>query len=276
MKKRKIASLLAILSIISIFAGCSKVQGSESTYLNGTASGLQYQYLSGEIEALQYQTYNLATEKLKNIVKDYKGDKRAAIVLDLDETVLNNYGSEIDNFTSGKGYNSAEWNKWVMEEKATIIPGADEFLNSAHELDVEIYYITNRTLDQQSATIDNLKKLGLPDADTGHVITKADSSDKISRVNKVKETNNIIMFVGDNLGDFPSDFYNKSNIERKAIVEANKEKFGAEYIILPNSVYGDWDSATFNYDYKKTDEQKTKDRIDALNNYKEQEANKVK
>lgn len=65
-------------------------------------------------------------------------------------------------------------------------------------------------------------------------------------------------------------------IERKAIVEANKEKFGAEYIILPNSVYGDWDSATFNYDYKKTDEQKNKHRIDALNNYKEQETNKFK
>lgn len=276
MKKRKIASLLATLSIISILAGCSKVQSSETTYLSGTVSGLQYQYLSGEIEALQYQTYNLAAEKLKNIVKDYKGDKRTAIVLDLDETVLNNYGSEIDNFTSGKGYSSAEWNKWVKEERATIIPGADEFLNTAHELGVEIYYISNRNLEQQSATINNLKKLGLPDANTEHVLIKTDASDKISRVNKVKETNNIIMFVGDNLGDFPSDFYNKSNIERKAIVEANKEKFGAEYIILPNSVYGDWDSATFNYDYKKKDEQKIKDRIDALNNYKEKETSKVK
>jgi len=41
------------------------------------------------------------------------------------------------------------------------------------------------------------------------------------------------------LGDFPSDFYKKLNDERKELVEKNKDKFGAEYIILPNAVYGD-------------------------------------
>ena len=49
------------------------------------------------------------------------------------------------------------------------------------------------------------------------------------------------MYLGDNLGDFPEDFYKKSNKERCEIVEENKEKFGVEYIIIPNSVYGAWD-----------------------------------
>lgn len=276
MKKRKIASLLVGVSILGMLVG-TKVQAAEQVkYLDGTASALQYQYVSGEVEALQYQTYNLAAEKIKDIAKDYKETKPMAVVLDLDETVLNNYGSEIGDYLDGKPYAQDRWTAWVLKEKATTIPGADTFLNTARSLGIQIYYISNRSTAEQGATIDNLIKLGLPNADKEHVLVKTDSSSKQARVDAVAKTNNIIMYVGDNLGDFPSDFYKKLNDERKAIVEKNKDKFGAEYIILPNAIYGDWDNATFSYDYTKTDAQKIQDRIDALKTYSEREEIKVK
>lgn len=276
MKKRKIASLLVGVSIFGMLVG-TKVQAAEQVkYLDGTASALQYQYVSGEVEALQYQTYNLAAEKIKSIAKSYKETKSMAVVLDLDETVLNNYGSEIGDYIEGKPYAQDRWTAWVLKEKGTIIPGADTFLNTVKSLGIQIYYISNRSAAEQDATIDNLIKLGLPNADKEHVLVKTDSSSKQARVDAVAKTNNIIMYVGDNLGDFPSDFYKKLNDERKEIVEKNKDKFGTQYIILPNAVYGDWDNATFSYDYTKTDAQKIQDRIDALKTYNEREEIKVK
>lgn len=276
MKKRKLASLLVGISILGMLMGTNVQAAEQGKYIDGTASALQYQYDSGEVEALQYQTYNLATEKIKNIANNYKEIKPMAVVLDLDETVLNNFGSAIDNYLDGQPFTQERWTAWVLKEKATIIPGADTFLNTANKLGVQIYYISNRIAAEQDATIDNLKKLGLPNADKEHVLIKTDSSSKQARIDKVAKTNNIVIYVGDNLGDFPSDFYKKLNNERKEIVEKNKEKFGTQYIILPNATYGDWDSATFGYNYAKTDAQKIQDRIDALKAYNTQEFAKVK
>lgn len=276
MKKRKVISLLLGLSICGMLMGTGAQAAEQSKYMDGTASALQYQYVSGEVEALQYQAYNTATDKIKNLAKDYKGTKPLAVVLDLDETVLNNYGSEIGDFLDGQSYSSDRWHAWVLKEKATVIPGADKFLNAANTLGVQIYYISNRSASEQDATIDNLKKLGLPSADKTHVLVKTDSSSKQARVDEVAKNNNIVMYLGDNLGDFPADFYNKLNDERKGIVEKNIDKFGTEYIILPNATYGDWDSATFGYNYKKTDAEKIQDRINALKAYNEKETLKVK
>lgn len=275
MKKRKVMSLLLGIGICGMLMGTNAQAAEQTKYLDGTASALQYQYASGEVEALQYQAYNIATDRIKDITKTYKGTDPLAIVLDLDETVLNNYGSEIGDFLDGQPYSSDRWHTWVLKEKATVIPGADTFLNTANNLGVKIYYISNRAANEQDATIDNLKKLGLPSADKDHVLIKTDSSSKQARVDAVAKNNNIVMYFGDNLSDFPSDFYNKLNDERKGIVEKNKDNFGTEYIILPNAMYGDWDSATYQYNYKKTDAEKIQDRINALKSYNDKESQKI-
>jgi 5'-nucleotidase (lipoprotein e(P4) family) len=112
MKKRKVMSLLLGVSIFGMLIG-TKVQAAELIkYLDGTASALQYQYISGEVEALQYQAYNVAAERIESIAKDYKGNKPMAVVLDLDETVLNNYGSEIGDYLEGQPYSGERWTAW--------------------------------------------------------------------------------------------------------------------------------------------------------------------
>lgn len=267
MINKKVAGLVLAVGLLGGVVGNAVAPREEVKYIDGTASALQWQLNSGEVVALQYQAYNNAERQLESMVKEYKGDKPLAVVLDLDETVINNYGSSINDLVTRQGFSQERFTEWSLKEEATIISGADDFLKKADELGVEIFYITNRVPEEINATINNLHKLGLPETDAEHILVKEDSSNKSKRVAKVSETHNIAMFIGDNLGDFPSDFYKKSNKERQDLVVENEDKFGTEYIILPNASYGDWDGATFGYNYSKTDEQKIADRLDAISNY---------
>lgn len=265
MKKIIVTGLMA--GLIGGVIGNGIAPKQDIRYIDGTASALQWQLNSGEVVALQYQAYNNAEIQLEKMVNEYSGDKPLAAVLDLDETVINNYGSSINDLVTRQGFSQERFTEWSLKEEATLIPGAYDFLHKANELGVEIFYITNRVPVELEATINNLDKLGLPATDAEHILMKEESSNKSERVAKVSETHNIAMFVGDNLGDFPSDFYKKSNKERQEIVVENEDKFGTEYIVLPNASYGDWDTATYGYDYGKTDEQKIEDRLNAIKNY---------
>lgn len=235
----------------------------KTTFLDGNGGAIQWAINSGESRALQYQAYNLATEKLIQKAK-LPSEKTKAVVLDIDETVLSNFGSTIDDYLSGEGYSKERFSNWCAEEKASLIAGADEFLKTAEELGIEVFYITNRYTEDLEHTINNLKALGLPNADNEHILVKTKSSSKAERVAEVEKNHEIIMFVGDNLGDFPEGFEKKSNPERTEIVDSVEDKFGTDYIVIPNPTYGDWEGATFNYDYSKSDEQKIEDRNKAL------------
>ena len=266
MSKKRIVSLMVLAGLFGGAAGYLSVPVEDVRYIDGTSSALQWQLNSGEVMALQYQAYNTAETQLEVMVNNHKG-KAPAVVLDLDETVINNYGNAINDLVTRTGYTKEKFNEWALKEEATIIPGADDFLKKADELGVEIFYITNRYPNEVEATANNLKKLGLPYADEAHILVRGESSNKAERVAKVSETHDILMFVGDNLGDFPSDFAKKLNNERQDIVKENEDKFGTQYIVLPNASYGDWDTATYGYDFKKTEQEKIEDRLNAIKNY---------
>jgi 5'-nucleotidase (lipoprotein e(P4) family) len=51
--------------------------------------------------------------------------------------------------------------------------------------------------------------------------------------------------MGDNLNDFAQVFEQKTVAGRIAAVEQNRDKFGTRYIVLPNPMYGDWESAIY-------------------------------
>jgi 5'-nucleotidase (lipoprotein e(P4) family) len=114
------------------------------------------------------------------------------------------------------------------------------------------------------ATIKNLKDKKIPFADDAHVITKSTTSDKTLRREKVSETHEIVLLIGDNLGDFDEVFQRKSNSIRKNEVDALKHEFGKRFIIVPNPMYGEWEGASFGFDYKKSLIEKTKLQTDSL------------
>lgn len=237
------------------------------TYEDGKAAGIQWLINSGEAKALRYQTYNIATEKLKQLAKEHEGEENLAVILDIDETVLNNYYYLAKKFLGYDNFKDMSFSKWFREESATLIEGAESFLNTANELGIEIFYVTNRSYKVEEESINNLLKFSLPYADEEHVLTANETSDKIFRVDAIRENHNVLMYLGDNLGDFPEGFYNKSNEERSEIVDNIYEKFGTQYFILPNTIYGDWDKATYDYDNSKSDRELIKSRIEAIDNY---------
>jgi 5'-nucleotidase (lipoprotein e(P4) family) len=169
--------------------------------------------------------------------------KKLAVVVDLDETMLDNSAYAAWQVANGKGYSKESWERWVASEKATEVPGAAAFANTVVDNGGEIFYISNRSAKQTQSTINNMKALGFPMADNTHVLGKVDSSDKKSRVDSVKAKGfTIVTFAGDNLDDFDSTVHGKLNAERREHVNATKGEYGSKRIVLPNSNYGGFDS----------------------------------
>ena len=62
----------------------------------------------------------------------------------------------------GKEFDKASWFDWGLQKKAKAVPGALTFFNYAAEKGIKIFYISNRYEGQKQETIENLKKVRLP------------------------------------------------------------------------------------------------------------------
>ncbi|MGQ9804756.1 MAG: 5'-nucleotidase, lipoprotein e(P4) family [Chlorobiales bacterium] len=198
-----------------------------------------WQQQSGEAKALYYQAYQLASIRLSEALKQ-KTKKPKAIIVDIDETVLDNslYQAKlIERDTTHPAY----WSEWCQLAKAQPTPGALEFLIEAQLKGVAVFYISNRSQTLLDATLKNLQLWKFPFADSAHVLLRADYPSKESRREKVAQTHDVILLCGDNLADFSKTFEGKSTEERNREVERLKEQFSKRFIILPNPMYGDWE-----------------------------------
>ncbi len=144
-----------------------------------------WQSTSAEYRALTYQAYNIAKLRLDEELKIKRIQKRA-IIVDADETVLDNTAFEIRTIVDNAQY-YGDFDGWVENAEAEAIPGALEFLNYAHEKGCDIYYISNRKLSFMRGTQKNLESLGFPQAVESHILLKDDTSDKGIRREKVAE-----------------------------------------------------------------------------------------
>lgn len=200
---------------------------------------------SAEYRELCYQAYNVALDRvIKAVAHHKKGDKPLAIVLDADETVLDNSAFEAGLIGTGNSYSNATWKEWCDAGVARAMPGAAEYLQAVDKLGVEIFYASNRSLkDHYESSVRNFKKIGFPQADRKHMIFKADSSNKQARFDQVMKDYDVVVFMGDNAGDLPIGTYHKSQAERNALVDKHKDEFGKRFIAFPNPTYGDWESA---------------------------------
>ncbi|MDZ3952325.1 5'-nucleotidase, lipoprotein e(P4) family [Bacillus thuringiensis] len=263
-KSRRENLVTAILSISLIGCQVSHVQQPTINPLTEqqVMANVWYQ-TSGEAKALYHQGYNIGKGKLENALA--KGtEKIPAIILDLDETVIGNSLYQAMTIKEGKSapYKIKDWYK---QAKAEALPGAVPFLQYANDKGVSIYYISNRKQNQLESTLQNLRQLGIPQADKEHVLLRRDKNEKgkEERRKQVATQYSIILFFGDHLSDF-TGFDEKSVEERNQIVEEKHEDFGERFIIFPNPMYGDWESALYQYNTKKSDAEKNKIRHDAL------------
>jgi 5'-nucleotidase (lipoprotein e(P4) family) len=201
---------------------------------------------AAEYKALCYQAYNVATERLRAAVNTNR-TARLAIVMDIDETVLDNSPFQAGLALRDEEYASTTWLQWVQALQAESIPAATNFVAEAARLGVDVFYISNRKTNELAATVENLKKNNFAYIDSTHVLLKGESKEK--RRNLVSQNFEIILLLGDNLNDFIDVEKKSADIRQQRTLEL-KESWGTRFIILPNPMYGDWEAAL--YDYSQT------------------------
>lgn len=176
-----------------------------------------------------------------------------AIIVDVDETVLDNSPSSVRQIREQRGFDDANWNLWVNERKAKALPGAAEFLNAAAKRGVTIFYISNRTADQAQATIDNLRATGFPIKDASQFLglgtvvegCEQEGSEKSCRRQLVGRGYRVLMQFGDQVGDFVQILANTPE-GRRAAIAPYADWIGQRWWALPNPLYGSWEPALFN------------------------------
>jgi 5'-nucleotidase (lipoprotein e(P4) family) len=189
---------------------------------------------------------------------------RRAVVVDVDETILDNSRFQARLIVNNSAFNSKEWVAWCNSAKATAIPGALEFLRYAAGRGVRVFYVTNRENPEKPGTVANLKQLGFPGVSDETVVLRAGVSSKEPRRQKISERYRIVLLCGDNLNDFTNLFEGKTTEERNAAVDAARRKFGTQFIVLPNPMYGDWENAVYGYNSRLPEPEKAARRKAAL------------
>lgn len=224
----------------------------KSEYEHLVMATLWYQK-SAEMKAMYYQCYNWAKKSFDEKLKNNKDPRKKAVIVDIDETLLNNSPFEVKCIETGKGYNSESWKNWSDKASAEALPGAVEFLNYVKEKNVEVFYISNRKTNELEATSENLKKLNFPYIDNSHLIFKVTDNSKKSRRDSLSVNYEFLLLIGDNLTDFSEIYESRDSNLAINIVDSNKADFGDKFIMLPNPMYGEWESAIYNNNNKISD-----------------------
>ena len=221
-----------IICLILIF-GCSTNKNSKKDH------SMYWHKNSAEYKALCLQAYNIARKNV-DLEVSKKHEKPLAIIADLDETIFNNTPYNEMLIKKNTSYNQENWSNWVNKKVATAIPGALDFFKYADSKGVEIIYLSNRKIENYEPTKSNLIDLGFPFDESTIMLLRDKTRDKLDRRDAVTNYN-VIMLIGDNLGDFDSVFFGKSNQERWEESKLLKENFGDKFILIPNLIYGDWE-----------------------------------
>jgi 5'-nucleotidase (lipoprotein e(P4) family) len=213
----------------------------DSTLPIATDLGLKWYRRSAERRALAAQAYAVALDKLQEKVA--AGITGAwGVVLDIDETTLNNSTYQQERLDLGLGYSPASWTEWVNRKAATPLDGVAPFVHGVKQLGGKVVFVSNRLAATECGPTEaNLMAAGLP---YDGIFCKTDTSDKNPRFTALANGTaspslpalKVILFVGDNILDFPM----LSQDLRKQPASAYA-KFGKDFILLPNSMYGSWE-----------------------------------
>lgn len=192
-----------------------------------------------------------------------------AIILDIDETVLDNSFFEARLTLDKEVYSEALWDEWAMQQASTAIPGALGFLRYAVERGVTVFYVSNRRAHLEVATRANLEALGFPvsdDVDTLLLrgeIPAWEGSDKTPRWRSVASVYRVLLMFGDNMGDF-SAAASGTVAARLAFAAQHEEYWGSRWITLANPTYGSFIGAVLDNDYRMSQEQQVELKKRAL------------
>ncbi len=222
-------------------------------------NSVKWQTTSAEYQFFTEAAYQQATRSLKKLAP-----KNAwVVVMDIDETVLDNSAYQVNIDKAGKKFTSKSWDDWVISEKATLVPGVKKFIESVLQQGGKLALVTNRSRELDNYTWNNLKSLDIPVSventclmgrtkeDKTAIDHKQIKNDKDLRRQQVTNgtascfhpkkgrhsefsKQQIVMQVGDNIEDFAGV------VQHDADIEALIKRSGVDLILLPNPMYGSW------------------------------------
>ena len=213
-----------------------------------------WQHSSAEAHYLQWQAFQLAMWRLdmnimetfeedRSLAPDARDERPFAVVVDVDETMLDNSPYEMHLLRSGDVYTPESWKEWTDKAEAKAIPGAVEFARYARSMECEVFYITNRDTSERASTLRNLMEQGFPFVDEEHLLLMAGTSDKTARRARVDSTHRVMLFVGDQLTDFDQALRERGRNNGKDLLEGMTPMLARRFVLLPNAMYGYWRDA---------------------------------
>ena len=239
---------------------------------------------STEYQATTIQTYRTAADRLDQALAEPNWDAlvpgerdaehtglKPAVILDIDETVLDNSPYQARLVRDGLEYDEVTWDQWVAEKKARPVPGVLDFARAATAKGVTLLYISNRAVHLKEATLANLREAGLPVADDsvflglGTVVPGCEQhgSEKDCRRKLAGQQYRVLMQFGDQLGDFVQVTVNTPE-GRAQLMDEYGDWFGERWWMLANPTYGSWEPAAFNNDWSQPREARRQAKRDAL------------
>ena len=263
--------------LITITYGYSYASEEDKSFQEQSMLSVLYVQTSTEFAANNIQTFNNASKALDMALQDKTwtaaleqknnfSSKKPAIIVDVDETVLDNSSFQSRTILSGLSYPNG-WAKWVNESNASAVEGVYEFLHNANDNDVKIFYVTNRLESFREPTIKNLKRLGLPfDDNKNTLLMRVDENvrDKTERRRNIADDYRIVLLVGDQLTDFIStkEAY-VFHSDRKKLAKKYSDMWGSKWFMITNPTYGRWELSIYDQMPKSEDEaiQKRKETL---------------
>lgn len=180
-----------------------------------------------------------------------------AVVVDIDETLLDNVPLNARDIINNQVYSYERWNTWVDQAKAEALPGSVAFLQAAEQKGIKVYYLTNREHSQVAATVKNLRLRGFP-VESGEQVLAASTPTgqcesagygKNCRRQWVASHARVLLMAGDSMGDFVQAEHNTLQAQRQAVAPY-AGWLGQRWFLLPNPTYGNWYSAPYGDDEK--------------------------
>ena len=273
-------NVLALGAVIGALLTSGLAQAQTATPANDALLATLWTQRSVEYKANALTVFALARLRLDEALADrnwtaapaeQKADYQAlppAVVLDVDETLLDNSRYQVWMLKNDQTFSTKSWNQFCAAQISTAIPGAVEFTKYAESKGVKVFYITNRGVETEKDTRENMARLGFPMG--GNVDTflmqgeKPEwGSAKGTRRAVVTRDYRVLLNIGDNFGDF-DDRYRTSESERAKAFESDMAYWGRQWLMIANPTYGSFDTATYGHDFKKPREEQRQAKWDVL------------
>jgi acid phosphatase len=256
-----VTGAVLVSAMVGWGAGAPTVDPAERRDAHENLHAVLWMQTSAEYQALTRGIYKLAASQLDRALADPRwtaipeqagrpdlGSLIPAVILDVDETVLDNSPSEGQRVLDRTRYEPDVFAQWVTRADAEAIPGADVFIRYALSKGVQVYLVTNRQAAVKPATVANLAKRNMP-IGAEFVLCRGEQGwdlDKSSRRQFVASNHRVLLMAGDDLGDFVSISEDGSDRmlaqpARAALVDRYSGYWEDRWMVLPNPAYGSWE-----------------------------------